>query len=144
MGETLSPGVRRLREAGYKLTHARLTVLSVLEESPTHLTSSQVLEHVAARDASIGRASVFRALDLLLRLGIVHPTYIDSPTPVYVLMSDGGHHHIICTHCGRVMDFEDCVVDELTARLEERFGVRVHSHMLEFYGECADCIQNAD
>ena len=41
-------------------------------------------------------------------------------------------------------EIEDCVVDELTARLEKRFDVRVHSHMLEFYGECADCVQNAD
>jgi Fur family ferric uptake transcriptional regulator len=144
MRETLSAGARRLREAGYKLTRARLTVLSVLEASPTHLTSAQILEHVVARDASIGRASVFRALDLLARLGIVHPTYIASSTPVYVLMDEGSHHHIICTCCGQVMEFEDCMVDELVAGLEERFGVQVHSHMLEFYGECADCIQDAD
>lgn len=138
--EGLSPRMQRLRDTGYKLTHARLTVLRALETGGGHMTSTELLESVETLDASIGRASVFRALDLFTRLSIVRPTYIDSSvTPTYVLMPDGHHHHIICTRCSRVIEFEDCGLGALTNTLEERLGVRLTGHLLEFYGLCRTC-----
>jgi Fur family ferric uptake transcriptional regulator len=142
MSEELSPRAERLRAAGHKLTHARLSVLRVLEESGGHITSAEVLERVSALDASIGRASVFRTLDLFTSLLIVRPTYIDSSvTPTYVLMPEGHHHHIICTNCNRVIEFEDCCLSEMTAELEARLGVKLTGHLVEFYGLCDRCRQ---
>lgn len=142
MSEQLSLRAERLRAAGHKLTHARLSVLRVLEESGGHITSAEVLERVSALDASIGRASVFRTLDLFTSLLIVRPTYIDSSvTPTYVLMPEGHHHHIICTNCNRVIEFEDCCLSEMTAELEARLGVKLTGHLVEFYGLCDRCRQ---
>ncbi|MBC6936727.1 MAG: transcriptional repressor [Chloroflexi bacterium] len=142
MSEQLSLRAERLRAAGHKLTHARLSVLRVLEESGGHVTSAEVLERVSALDASIGRASVFRTLDLFTSLLIVRPTYIDSSvTPTYVLMPEGHHHHIICTNCNRVIEFEDCCLSEMTAELEARLGVKLTGHLVEFYGLCDRCRQ---
>lgn len=139
----LSPRARHLREAGFKLTHARLTVLDVLERAGGHVTSTELLEKVMAADASIGRASVFRALDLFTRLALVRPTYIDSSvTPTYVLMPGGHHHHIICTQCNRVIEFEHCGLKPLQTELEQRLHVQLSGHLLEFYGLCADCAAN--
>ncbi|MEP6988799.1 MAG: transcriptional repressor, partial [Chloroflexota bacterium] len=76
--EQLSPRAVRLREAGHKLTNARLTVLNVLENNGGHLTSAEVLDQVDKIDSSIGRASVFRTLDLLTSLSIIRPTYMNS------------------------------------------------------------------
>ena len=77
----------RLRDSGYKLTHARLTVLDVIQNLGGHCTSADVLDAVGTIDESIGRASVFRTLDLLTQLGIVRPTYVDtSMTPQYFFM----------------------------------------------------------
>lgn len=142
MSEEISPRAERLRAAGHKLTHARLSVLRVLEESGGHITSAEVLERVNALDASIGRASVFRTLDLFTSLLIVRPTYIDSSvTPTYVLMPEGHHHHIICTNCNRVIEFEDCCLSEMTTELEARLGVKLTGHLVEFYGLCDRCRQ---
>lgn len=138
----LSPRAQRLRDSGYKLTHARLTVLRVLEQSGGHVTSTELLERVNAADEGIGRASVFRALDLFTRLSLLRPTYIDSSiTPTYVLLPDGHHHHIICTRCGKVIEFEDCGLAPLKGELEERLNVQLNGHLLEFYGLCADCVK---
>jgi Fur family ferric uptake transcriptional regulator len=138
----LSPRAQRLHDAGYKLTNARLTVLAALEagDGHGHVTSTELLDRVSALDASIGRASVFRTLDLFTRLNIVRPTYIDSSvTPTYVLMPNGHHHHIICTNCNRVIEFENCGLDTLTHELEQRLHVHLTGHLLEFYGTCDDC-----
>jgi Fur family ferric uptake transcriptional regulator len=138
--EQLSPRAVRLREAGHKLTNARLTVLNVLENNDGHLTSAEVLEQVDQIDPSIGRASVFRTLDLLTSLSIIRPTYMNSSmTPTYVLMPDGHHHHIVCTNCNRIIEFENCGLGAIAAELEERLHVKLTGHLLEFYGLCDKC-----
>jgi Fur family ferric uptake transcriptional regulator len=140
MSDELSPRAQRLRESGHKLTNARLTVLTVLENQGGHMTSTQVLDEVDKIDPEIGRASVFRALDLFTRLSIIRPTYIDSSaTPTYVLLPGGHHHHIICTNCNRVIEFEDCHLGQLEAELERQLNVRLTGHLLEFYGLCDRC-----
>lgn len=140
MSDPLSQRAQRLRDAGFKLTHARLTILNVLESSGGHMTSAEVLEQVDEVAPEIGRASVFRSLDLFSRLSIIRPTYInDSSTPTYVLMPGGHHHHIICTNCDKVIEFEDCHLGRLEQELEHRFHVHLTGHLLEFYGLCANC-----
>ncbi len=139
--EQLSPRAIRLREAGHKLTNARLTVLNVLENNDGHLTSAEVLDQVEQLDKSIGRASVFRTLDLLTSLSIIRPTYMNSSmTPTYVLMPDGHHHHIVCTNCNRIIEFENCGLGSIAAELEERLHVKLTGHLLEFYGLCDKCL----
>lgn len=130
----------RLRDAGYKLTRARLTVLDAIQNLGGHCTSAEVLDAVATLDESIGRASVFRTLDLLTKLGIVRPTYVDtSMTPQYVMMPDGHHHHIICTNCKQIFEFEDCGLSGLAQQLEDTFNLAITGHLLEFYAMCKDC-----
>ncbi len=141
MDEELGPRAQRLRDAGHKLTNARLTVLDVLEKSGGHITSAEVLEQVNEVDSTIGRASVFRALDLFTNLSLIRPTYINSSlTPTYVLLPDGHHHHIICTNCNRVIEFEDCALEGVEAELERRLHVKLTGHLLEFYGLCDECL----
>jgi Fur family transcriptional regulator, ferric uptake regulator len=141
MSEPLSPRAQRIHDAGHKLTNARLTVLNVLESSGGHITSAEVLEQVSESDPTIGRASVFRTLDLLTSLSIIRPTYMHSSmTPTYVLLPDGHHHHIICTNCNRVIEFEDCGLSDIAAQLEARFHVKLTGHLLEFYGLCEQCL----
>lgn len=133
----------RLRKAGYKLTNARLTVLQAIEDLGGHVTSSDVLDAVAEADSSVGRASVFRTLDLLTQLGIIRPTYVEtSATPEYIMLPGGHHHHIICTNCNRVIEFEDCGLTELQQRLEAEYKLRISGHLLEFYALCEACMSD--
>ena len=77
MARPLSSRAQRLRDGGHKLTKARLTILNILEAHDGHLTSAQVLDEAGQVAPEIGRASVFRALDLFtppLPVGGVRPT----------------------------------------------------------------------
>ncbi len=134
-----SPHIQSLKRAGYRLTQARLTVLRVLEDERGHITSADVLAQVERVNPAIGRASVFRTLELFTQLGIIRPTYISSVTPTYVLMRDGHHHHVVCTACKRFFEFDDCGLEALTNNLQATLGVSISGHLLEFYGICADC-----
>ncbi len=131
--------LQRLRESGNKLTRARLTVLQALESYEGHPTSAEVLKAVEALDESIGRASVFRSLDLFTQLAIIRPTYVSTGSPQYVLMPGGHHHHIVCVSCNQTIELEDCGLDDLQQQLENRLNVQLVGHLLEFYGLCEEC-----
>jgi Fur family ferric uptake transcriptional regulator len=140
MSNVKNPRARKVRDSGYKLTNARLTVLRVLEECGGHMTSAEVLDAVSERDPTIGRASVFRTLELFTQLALIRPTYLGSSmTPTYVLLPDGHHHHIICTECSRVIDFEDCGLLQLSRQLQADYNMTITGHLLEFYGVCDTC-----
>jgi Fur family transcriptional regulator, ferric uptake regulator len=137
----MSRALERLKTAGYKLTKARQAVLHALELAHGHLTSTEVLDQVAADAPGIGRASVFRTLDLLTRLNIIRPTYgLSSVTPTYVLMSDGHHHHMICVVCNRFIEIEECGLEMVARHIESQMGVKLLGHLVEFYGRCERCL----
>lgn len=141
MSDLHAASIQLLRDAGYKLTAPRLTILQLLEESGGHITSSELLEQLEQRDPSIGRASVFRTLELMTKLGIVWTGVQGGSTVHYMLMPGGHHHHIICTNCGKVIEFETCRLDSLISSLQQQFGFQIEGHLLELYGRCKECSQ---
>lgn len=130
--------IARLRAAGYKITPPRLAVLEVIEQKGEHLNPNDILEQAKAIHPGLGRATVYRTLELLTQLGIVRPIYVGESGPTYI-RADGNHHHLVCSGCGIVVDFDQCVADQMTQDLHTRFGFQIQSHLLEFYGLCTRC-----
>lgn len=130
--------IERLRDAGYKITPPRLAVLEVIEQEGEHLDPAQILRHAQEIHPAIGRATVYRTLELLTQLNIVRPIYVGEHGPTYI-RAEGGHHHLVCSTCGIVIDFDQCMAGEMMRDLTERFGFQIQSHLLEFYGVCANC-----
>jgi Fur family ferric uptake transcriptional regulator len=128
----------RLRSAGYKLTPARLAVLQVVEGEHLHLNTQEIMDRAAQICPGLGRATVYRTLELLTELGILRPIYLDESSPHFI-RAEGGHHHLVCSDCGEIVEFDDCVASELTHALEEKFGFTIESHLLEFIGRCPRC-----
>lgn len=133
--------VQRLRDAGYKITPPRLAVLQVIEQEGGHLDPAQILRRAQEIHPAIGRATVYRTLELLTQLNIVRPIYVGEHGPTYI-RAEGGHHHLVCSTCGIVIDFDQCMAGEMTRDLTDRFGFQIQSHLLEFYGLCAKCQPN--
>ena len=134
--------VERLRDAGYKITPPRLAVLQVIEQEGGHLDPAQILLRAQEIHPAIGRATVYRTLELLTQLNIVRPIYVGEHGPTYI-RAEGGHHHLVCSTCGIVIDFDQCVAGDMTRDLTDRFGFQIQSHLLEFYGLCAKCQPSA-
>lgn len=130
--------VERLRAAGYKITPPRLAVLEVIEQEGEHLNPNEILEQAKSIHPALGRATVYRTLELLTQLGVVRPIYVGESGPTYI-RADGNHHHLVCSGCGLVIDFDQCVADQMSAELHTRFGFQIQSHLLEFYGLCTRC-----
>lgn len=135
MGENY---IDQLRAAGYKITSSRSAVLDVIAQEGEHLNPAEILEHARSIHPKLGRATVYRTLELLTELGVVRPIYVGENGPNYI-RAQGGHHHMVCSCCGQVIDFDQCVAGSMVDELMERYGFEVQSHLLEFYGLCAAC-----
>lgn len=132
-----------LEARGYRLTAARRAILDTLVESGGHLTADELTDRVRGQAAGIGRMTVYRTLDLLCDLGLLRPVYQGTGAAHYILMEDGHHHHLICSGCSRVIEFDECALGDLPVRIARRFGFRVEGHLLELYGMCAECNEAA-
>ncbi len=128
-----------LAARGYRLTAARRVILDTLMDSGGHLTADELTDLVRQRSTAVGRMTVYRTLDLLCDLGLIRPVYQGTGAAHYILMQDGHHHHLICNHCSRVFEFDECALDDLPGEIARRFGFEVRGHLLELYGTCADC-----
>src|SRR5688500_17393004 len=134
----------RLIQAGYKLTHPRLVVLQQMLACGTSFTANDLLECVSRTAPGVGRATLFRTLDLLVELGAVQRAHTEAGGDWghrYMIcdLVDSHHHHLVCTRCGQIADFEGCFFDYLMRELQTQVNFRVEGHNLEVYGECERC-----
>ena len=135
--ENRSPLSRRVREGGYKLTPPRLAVLQVIEQE-NHLSTGEIFQRAQTIQPGVGLATVYRALEIFTELGIVRPITLGDGPPTYI-RAEGGHHHLVCSACGAVIEFDECGSAALAAELAARYNFQIQSHLLEFYGLCANC-----
>ncbi|HJM88276.1 MAG TPA: Fur family transcriptional regulator [Dehalococcoidia bacterium] len=126
---------RRLTRSGHRLTRPRRSLFAAMQQLDDHFTA----EGVVAAAPGVGRATVFRTLRLLQDIGALCQVVLDDGTLEYRLTSGGHHHHIVCSECGSVTDFEPCDIQDLLSELSERTGYDIASHRLEVYGRCGVC-----
>jgi len=107
--------------------------------SSGHVSADELAALVNRRAPRVGRMTVYRTLELLQQLGLVRPIYLGSGAAHYVLLEDGHHHHLVCARCDAVVEFDDCLMQELEQRLGERYNFRVQGHLLEVVGLCESC-----
>lgn len=137
----------RLRDKGLKVTQQRMLVLQTLaKNSGSHMAAEDIYEVIRAGYPEIGLATVYRTLQLLLEMQLVDRINLDDGCVRYEIGHLFGgdtrhnHHHLICRTCGRVLPFEDDLLEELERHIEEDAGFHVLDHELKFYGLCQKCL----
>lgn len=135
-----------LKEKGLKVTTQRLLVLEVLGACPDkHLTAEEIYELVKTDYPDIGLATVYRTIQLLLELHLIDRINLDDGFVRYEIGSieteeyKHHHHHLICEVCGKVISFEDDLLDDLEEKIANTTGFYVVDHEVKLYGYCKEC-----
>lgn len=139
-GLTVPTVLHTLQGAGHKATSARRAVIRAVLRKERHFSGAELLAEVSAADRSVGRATVFRTLDLLVDLGVLGRVHRPEGGHAYVLCArDHHHHHAICSRCGLVVTLSGCPISSEAERAAEAAGFRLQGHRLEYYGLCLAC-----
>ena len=128
------------RARGGRLTQQRRTVLTKLLTAERPVTAYELLDLVRPEDAAITPASVYRSLDFLVEVGLVHR--LDS-TRSFVACDHPDHPHagqfLICRECGTVVEAEDKRINRAAEDLGERHGFTLERRSVELTGLCGAC-----
>ncbi len=131
--------VTALDLAGYRLTEPRRAVAELIVAREGHFTAADLMDDVRVRRLGIGRATIFRALDLFAELNVLERLDLPSGEHAYVPCEPVHHHHIVCSTCGRVTEVDDQGLAAAIEEIQRRTGWQVESHRLELYGRCPRC-----
>jgi len=131
---------RELARAGHRAGGARAEVVGLLAHQHCVLSAQAIHERLRADGRAVGLASVYRALELLTSLRLVHRMDVDG-TACYEPADPSGehHHHAICSDCGRMSAFEDPALEALIDELGRRLRYNVEAHDVVLRGTCPDC-----
>ena len=104
------------------------------------LSAQEIHDRLRAGGRAVGLASVYRALDALAQLGLVHRIDVGG-TACFEPADPSGdhHHHAICDRCGKKDAFADPELERLIHGLGERLGYDVGAHDVVLHGACPDC-----
>ena len=132
----------RFRSKDLKLTRAReLIVQKILStKAGEHFSADQLWDSLRKKDKRVSKATVYRTLNLLAGKKVLEEHDFGRGEKYYERMVDRPHHdHLICIHCGRIIEFENPEIEKLQERIahSHRFTIAYHSHKL--FGACARC-----
>ncbi|MFQ5889674.1 MAG: Fur family transcriptional regulator [Gemmatimonadota bacterium] len=130
----------QLREHELPVTHQREAVAQVLFESTRHLSADDIAERLREREEHIGKATIYRTLNLLVRVGLAAEHDFDEGFKRYEMQAGAAHHdHLICSSCGAVTEFQRPALDQLQAEVAQAHGFEALTRQLKIYGLCASC-----
>lgn len=117
---------------------ARVIAAALRRDQP--FTAQDLVRELARR--GVGRATVFRALDLLVSLNVlsrIHGIERGARCVRYTACAPTHHHHLVCRGCGRVEEIRASGLEERIEALARARGFEPLGHGLEVQGLCAGC-----
>ena len=125
---------------GLKFTRQRELIADVFFKAGGHLKVEDLLDRVREVDPQVSLATVYRTMKLLTECGLAEPhRFRDGHTRYEPSEGEEEHHdHLICTECGRIVEFFNSDIERLQEQIAASFGFEVAHHRMELYGKCQD------
>jgi Fur family ferric uptake transcriptional regulator len=130
---------KELKKAGLKVTLPRLKILEILQlPENQHISAEDVYKILLEQDEDIGLATVYRVLNQFDDAGILNRHHFEGGKSVFEISHKAHHDHLVCLNCGKVIEFEDEVIEKRQDEVAKRHNMTLTHHSLYLYGQCKD------
>jgi Fur family ferric uptake transcriptional regulator len=132
----------RMRSKGLRLTTQRRILAELLEHAEEHLDAEAVYRLARRRDPRIHRATVYRTLNTLKKLGLVDELdlmHVTGDRHYYEIRPSVFHIHLVCMRCGAVAEPSGRFWETLRSRVHRETGFKPEVVRLEMGGRCVEC-----
>ena len=127
-----------LKDAGLKVTHPRTKILDILQSNPElHLSADEIHNKLVDHKESIGLATVYRVLTQLEVAGLIQKNQFSDNQSSYEIKKQH-HDHLICTKCGKIIEFINDDLETLQEKISDKYQFRLDSHVMTLFGVCKD------
>lgn len=128
-----------LKRAGLKITLPRIKILTILQTPGNqHVSAEDIYKILLDQNEEIGLATVYRVLNQFDDAGIVTRHHFEGGKSVFELSHKKHHDHLVCLKCGKVIEFEDDVIESRQLDVAKSHNIKLTNHSLYLYGECND------
>jgi Fur family transcriptional regulator, ferric uptake regulator len=134
--------LNELETKGVRLTAQRRALIETIQQADAHLDAATLLERARQRDPNIDRATVYRTLELLKRLGLIDELdlmHLNGEKHYYEVKTQKDHLHLACFRCGEIEEFDSPTFQRLKREIAAQNGFAVQVMRLEVGGLCRRC-----
>ena len=134
---------RIVKQKGLKYTEQREIVLDILINATDHLSAEDVYTQIKLKypQSNIGIATVYRALGFLEEVNLITSIAFGTEGKKYESNAKSHHDHLICTNCGKIVEFIDDEIEKRQERIAKKNKFKITSHSMQLYGTCEDCLK---
>lgn len=145
ISSAMSEAQRICHERNGRLTKQRKRVLELVWKSHKPVGAYAILEQLRNEGFNGAPPTVYRALDFLLELGLIHRIECLN---AYTGCAHPGNRHtgqfLICSRCQRVAELDDTNVNKTITKLVQDIGFKVNHQVIEISGLCHQCQERND
>jgi Fur family transcriptional regulator, ferric uptake regulator len=123
---------------GHPQTKQRQLLLEIIYKSQGHLDAKELYRLASTKDGSISPATVYRSLNLFKQLGIINQQRLGQVRCTYEINRSSKHQHLVCSVCGKVIDF-DCPLYGILEKVKTEQGFTVTKAEVYLEGYCSQC-----
>ncbi len=128
-----------LKQHQLRWTAQRKRILEVFLNTKGHIHIDDLHKQVRSQDPTIGIATLYRTLKLIVEAGLAHMNSFNDRKTYERSYKVGHHDHLICTLCGKTIEFEHPLIEKYQLEICERNSFSLKSHRMELFGVCAEC-----
>lgn len=130
-----------LKSKGMKYTEQRAVILQILLNLDEHLNAEEVHHIVKEKypNQNIGIATVYRTLNFLEEVDLISSISFGAEGKKYESNTEEHHDHIICTSCGKIVEFFDEEIELKQENIATKNGFKITDHTMQIFGICEDC-----
>jgi len=121
-----------------RLTRQREAVLHVIQQADKHLSAQEVYDRVRQQLPGIAYGTVYNALSYLMEAGLIQVVNVGNGPALYD-RNLNRHDHLVCRHCGKVLDYTFRDLEQAIDQVSKATGFRIERAQALFVGLCPDC-----
>jgi len=114
-------------------------VVDALHNAKRHISADEIFERMREKYPCANISTVYRTLELLKELGLAAEINIGDGIVRYHARENSGHHHLVCTKCGKMFDLSVEELVPLEKSLAKNHGFKADMHHLAIFGLCSGC-----
>jgi Fur family transcriptional regulator, ferric uptake regulator len=129
-----------LKKKGLKTTRERTALFDEIFSAHRHFDAEDLVIRMRERGTKISRATIYRTLEILHDCGLVGRVRLNEEKYRYERLKRGEHHdHLVCTSCGKVVEFIDRAIEKRQDAVCRAHDFRATAHSHQIWGLCGAC-----
>ena len=130
-----------LKDRGLKFTKPREVILKILYDNEGHFSPEEIHSLIRKNysDLSVGIATIYRTMSLLEDAGLADSISFGKDGKLYELGIKKHHDHLICTSCGKIIEFVDDTIEYRQEEIAKEHNFQMSDHSMKIVGLCQEC-----